>query len=577
MSAGPHRRRGPPHPAGQVRGRASSSAPFTDPARARRRRFGGHRPRPPRRAAVARAAEGRPTTRCRWIRRRRSSSSPGAAPTTSACRAAAGRSRARAAPGPITPGTTILEGITGDVVDPSQRRATPARRRVRRCRRPATPTWPIVVLAEDAVLRGRRRPRRPRACPPPTSSSWPGCGRSPTASSSSCCPGRPLVVTDEIGDWDAFVAAWLPGSEGAGRRRRAVRRTSPFTGRLPYTWPRSNAQLPLDPDAAVADVCAGPLFPRGYAQDGDELSRRPRLPLSIRWSAWLAGPVRADCARWTSGATPWRVPWARHGPAGARRSSPVGLACCSSCQVGLLWHPAALAHVRVRRSALPAPRSERHPAASSGSTSDYFQHVAPLHRMWSERPTARRLVQLPVRPRGGRAGDRNRHRPLQARARRALRRATGAPLADRRCWRSTCCGSDRCNGGRAASRSVPTFVCRHGAPDRLRPVARGPTHGVATPSGARRMAGGLMFSELIVATLIALVLLPRARARRPAPLRRRSSGCCGTSRAALLAFGAPPRPSWRGTWWGSEPAQPGQPLQRCGARRARRHARGCTR
>ena len=28
--------------------------------------------------------------------------------------------------------------------------------------------------------------------------------------------GRPLVVTEQLAEWDAFVAAWLPGSEGAG-------------------------------------------------------------------------------------------------------------------------------------------------------------------------------------------------------------------------------------------------------------------------------------------------------------------------------------------------------------------------
>jgi beta-glucosidase len=36
---------------------------------------------------------------------------------------------------------------------------------------------------------------------------------------------------------------------------------APFTGRLPYHWPRSMAQLPLD--TLLADP-AGPLFPRGF-------------------------------------------------------------------------------------------------------------------------------------------------------------------------------------------------------------------------------------------------------------------------------------------------------------------------
>ena len=28
--------------------------------------------------------------------------------------------------------------------------------------------------------------------------------------------GRPMIITDEIDQWDSLVAAWLPGTEGAG-------------------------------------------------------------------------------------------------------------------------------------------------------------------------------------------------------------------------------------------------------------------------------------------------------------------------------------------------------------------------
>lgn len=70
--------------------------------------------------------------------------------------------------------------------------------------------------------------------------------------------GRPLIVGDYIGDWDALVAAWLPGTEAQGVAD-VLFGDYPFTGRLPYTWPSSADQLPqgsLDQDAA--------LFPLGY-------------------------------------------------------------------------------------------------------------------------------------------------------------------------------------------------------------------------------------------------------------------------------------------------------------------------
>ncbi len=76
--------------------------------------------------------------------------------------------------------------------------------------------------------------------------------------------GRPMVITDQYGIADAWVAAWLPGSEGNGVAD-VLFGDYPFVGRLPYTWPRSNEQLPinLNNDSGLAG-CAAPLFPFGY-------------------------------------------------------------------------------------------------------------------------------------------------------------------------------------------------------------------------------------------------------------------------------------------------------------------------
>ncbi|OAN46266.1 beta-glucosidase [Chloroflexus islandicus] len=69
--------------------------------------------------------------------------------------------------------------------------------------------------------------------------------------------GRPLIVTDDLPKWDAFVAAWLPGSEGAGVAD-VLFGDRPFRGRLPVTWPRSLDQLPL------GSGNGDPLFPYGF-------------------------------------------------------------------------------------------------------------------------------------------------------------------------------------------------------------------------------------------------------------------------------------------------------------------------
>jgi beta-glucosidase len=48
--------------------------------------------------------------------------------------------------------------------------------------------------------------------------------------------GRPLLIEAALSECDAWVAAWLPGSEGQGIVDVLVG-DAPFTGRSPYAWP----------------------------------------------------------------------------------------------------------------------------------------------------------------------------------------------------------------------------------------------------------------------------------------------------------------------------------------------------
>ena len=68
--------------------------------------------------------------------------------------------------------------------------------------------------------------------------------------------GRPLWVNRELNAADAFVAAWLPGSEGAGVADVLFGKVQP-TGRLGFSWPATCEGAPLNgPEGA--------LFPLGY-------------------------------------------------------------------------------------------------------------------------------------------------------------------------------------------------------------------------------------------------------------------------------------------------------------------------
>ena len=70
--------------------------------------------------------------------------------------------------------------------------------------------------------------------------------------------GRPLFAGRLLNQADAFVAAWLPGTQGNGVAdvlvaRRNGRAKRDFTGRLPFAWP-NDARSPV----------TAPLFPVGY-------------------------------------------------------------------------------------------------------------------------------------------------------------------------------------------------------------------------------------------------------------------------------------------------------------------------
>jgi beta-glucosidase len=71
--------------------------------------------------------------------------------------------------------------------------------------------------------------------------------------------GRPMIISDVIDYADAFVAAWLPGTEAQGVADVLFGDYAP-TGKLSFSWPRSMEQIPIN----VGDKDYDPLFEYGF-------------------------------------------------------------------------------------------------------------------------------------------------------------------------------------------------------------------------------------------------------------------------------------------------------------------------
>jgi beta-glucosidase len=135
--------------------------------------------------------------------------------------------------------------------------------------------------------------------------------------------GRPMWVNRELNASDAFVAAWLPGSEGAGVADLLFRQADgsirqDFTGRLGFSWPQTAMPVTFTDSGSVK----GALFPRGFGLSVTQqpnrrrLSEDPKLPPALRardalfhaghvtapWSVYVSDPTAS--VRLTTAAQP---------------------------------------------------------------------------------------------------------------------------------------------------------------------------------------------------------------------------------------------------------------------------------
>ena len=85
--------------------------------------------------------------------------------------------------------------------------------------------------------------------------------------------GRPLVITPQIDLSDAFIVAWLPGSEGDGIAE-VLYGDYDFKGKLPHSWPKSVEDYENKYGPNFWDDSIDPLFPLGYGLNYSENTNR---------------------------------------------------------------------------------------------------------------------------------------------------------------------------------------------------------------------------------------------------------------------------------------------------------------
>lgn len=124
--------------------------------------------------------------------------------------------------------------------------------------------------------------------------------------------GRPLWVNPELNAADAFVAAWLPGSEGGGIADMLLRRpdgsvTYDFSGRLSFPWPATAAAqgpklFPLGYGLSVKDPGGLPILSEDPAVQDDGQGRLRFFDKGLPAAAWslMVSDRAADNTRITT-------------------------------------------------------------------------------------------------------------------------------------------------------------------------------------------------------------------------------------------------------------------------------------
>ena len=200
--------------------------------------------------------------------------------------------------GPITPGTTILQGI---------RAAAPGRTVTYNAGGAgidASYAAAIAVIGENPYAEGQGDRPGSLGLDATDLQTLATLRASGVPVVAVLVSGRPLDITAQLPDLSALLAAWLPGTEGAGVADVLFGDHAP-TGKLPVTWPRSADQEPINDGEG--------LFPFGYGLTYTSNPGAPGAPTGLTASAVTATSATLSWTAATGGTAPLSYRVARAG------------------------------------------------------------------------------------------------------------------------------------------------------------------------------------------------------------------------------------------------------------------------
>ncbi|MEU8910336.1 glycoside hydrolase family 3 N-terminal domain-containing protein [Streptomyces mirabilis] len=166
--------------------------------------------------------------------------------------------------GPVTDGTTVLQGIRAAVTDPSRVTYDRYGNGV-----DASYGAAVAVVGETPYAEGKGDRPNGMGLDQEDLQTLARLKASGVPVVVVLVSGRPLDISAQLPDWKALLASWLPGTEGAGVSDVLFGDYAP-TGKLPVTWMKSASQEPInDGDSKAA------LFPYGYGLTYDATDPTP--------------------------------------------------------------------------------------------------------------------------------------------------------------------------------------------------------------------------------------------------------------------------------------------------------------